>query len=132
MDEVEDNDPKPDQDFELLEGERDCVEYPVRVARFSSVSTVTLYLVSRSIIVAVSFSSRHSIACSFTNDSLYFFLQSSARPANQRLFYLGFKGESRTYKKAAGDDISVGAHNTAPSTVPGLKEKYGSANAIIR
>lgn len=46
LEEAEDNDPKPDQEFQLLAGERDCVEYPVRVARFASVSTVTLYLVS--------------------------------------------------------------------------------------
>lgn len=47
LEEAEDNDPKPDQEFQLLAGERDCVEYPVRVARFASVSTVTLYLVCR-------------------------------------------------------------------------------------
>lgn len=46
LEEAEENDPKPDQEFQLLPGERDCVEYPVRVARFASVSTVTLYLVS--------------------------------------------------------------------------------------
>lgn len=38
---------KPDQEFILLEGERDCVEYPVRVARFASVSNLTVFLVSR-------------------------------------------------------------------------------------
>lgn len=46
LEEAEENEPKPDQDFQLLPGERDCVEYPVRVARFASVSTVTVYLVS--------------------------------------------------------------------------------------
>jgi len=92
---------KPDQEFQLLEGERDCVEYPVRVARFSSVSTLTIYL-------------------------------SSSRPATQRLFYLGFMGESRSYKKEAGDDITVGAQNTADSVVQGIREKYGASQATIR
>jgi len=50
LEEAEDNDPKPDQEFQLLPGERECVEYPVRVARFASVSTVTIYLVSPSLI----------------------------------------------------------------------------------
>lgn len=52
LEEAEDNDPKPDQEFQLLPGERDCVEYPVRVARFASVSTVTVYLVSTSLLFA--------------------------------------------------------------------------------
>lgn len=56
----------------------------------------------------------------------------SDRPCTQRLFYLGFKGESRSYKKEAGDNISVGAQNTADSVVQGMKEKYGSASATIR
>ena len=46
IDEIEGEDyAKPDQDFELLEGERQCVEYPVRVARFSSVSSLIVHLV---------------------------------------------------------------------------------------
>ena len=36
LEEVDDTSLKPDQEFHLLEGERECVEYPVRVARFSS------------------------------------------------------------------------------------------------
>jgi hypothetical protein len=51
LEEAEENDPKPDQDFQLLPGERECVEYPVRVARFASVSTVTVYLVSGDIAI---------------------------------------------------------------------------------
>jgi hypothetical protein len=48
LDEAEEDNPKPDQEFALLAGERDCVEYPVRVARFSNVSNLTVYLVSQS------------------------------------------------------------------------------------
>ena len=47
IEEAEEDFVKPDQEFQLLEGERECVEYPVRVARFSSVSNMTIYLVSR-------------------------------------------------------------------------------------
>lgn len=46
LDEIEGDDyAKADQAFELLEGERGCVEYPVRVARFSSVSSLIVHLV---------------------------------------------------------------------------------------
>lgn len=38
-------DVKPEQEFELLEGEPGAVEYPVRIARFSSVSCLTLHFV---------------------------------------------------------------------------------------
>lgn len=122
LEEAEDNDPKPDQEFQLLAGERECVEYPVRVARFASVSTVTVYLVSSRLLAI------HILA---QTNALRLSQQSSYRPAQQRLFYLGFKGESHTHKKASEDDIAVGAHNAAPSTVPGMKEKYGSAHQVI-
>ena len=58
--------------------------------------------------------------------------QSSLRPATQRVFYLGFKGDPRSYKKEGGDNISVAAQNTADSVVQGLREKYGAAQQSIR
>lgn len=47
LDEAQQSDIKPDQEFRLLDGERGCIDYPVRIARFSNVSNVTVYLVSR-------------------------------------------------------------------------------------
>lgn len=121
LEEAEENDPKPDQEFQLLASERDCVEYPVRVARFSSVSTVTVYLVC-----IERFTDTEAIIL------ISMHKQAARHPAQQRLYYLGFKGESLTHKKTSEDDISVGAHNAASSTVPSLKDKYGSGHQVIR
>lgn len=56
LDEVEGDDyAKPDQAFELLAGERQCVEYPVRVARFSSVSSLIVHLVGPASFIRPSF-----------------------------------------------------------------------------
>ena len=120
LDEAEDGSMKPDQEFRLLDGERACVEYPVRVARFSSVSTITLYLVS----AVPAYWSAHLTRPPHS--------QHSFRPSPQRVFYLGFMGEAITYRKEVGESISIGAQNTADSVVHGMKEKYGSASSTIR
>jgi len=91
----------PEQDFELLEGESGAIDYPVKIAKFSNVSTLSLFF-------------------------------SSHRLDPFKIWYLGFKGESRSYKREPGEAMSIGAENTADSIVDGVREKQGPAQTTIR
>jgi len=100
LDEV--GDITPEQDFELLEGELGAVDYPVRIARFSSVSNLTLCFTAGP-----------------ASDSF-------------QIWYLGFKGESRAYNREAGEQIAVGAENVADNVVDSVQEKHAPSQTAIQ
>lgn len=52
---------------------------------------------------------------------LYFPLRRNSSAV--RLYYLGFKGVSRVYKKEPGESLTIAAENAASSMVDGVKEK---------
>lgn len=96
------DDVPPDQEFELLEQERGAVEYPVRVSRFANVSSLTVNFVGRQ------------------------------QPGHLRLFYLGFKGASRSYQKEPGQQLSVAAQNSADAPIDGIRERSAGAQTSAR
>ena len=81
---------KPEMEFELLEGEMGAIEYPVKIVKFSSVSSVTLAFVSLlSSVVGMERCECGRIATQTSNDPSEAF----------KIWYIGFKGESRQYKR---------------------------------
>jgi len=96
------DDIKPEQDFELLDGETGAIEYPVKIARFNNVSTLTLHFSAR------------------TSSTTF------------RIWYLGFKGESRVYKRQAGEQMTIAAENAADSMVDGVRDKHSPSQTTIR
>ncbi|SCZ93500.1 BZ3500_MvSof-1268-A1-R1_Chr6-3g08702 [Microbotryum saponariae] len=93
------------QEFELLEstsGSHDSLEYPVRLARFSNVSTIDLY---------------------FAN---------TRGGESSRLYYLGFMGESRRIKKEENSGMTVGAETGVDSMIDRMKESKPSGGAPVR
>ncbi|KDE05594.1 hypothetical protein MVLG_04089 [Microbotryum lychnidis-dioicae p1A1 Lamole] len=93
------------QEFELLEstsGSHDSLEYPVRLARFSNVSTIDLY---------------------FAN---------TRGGESSRLYYLGFMGESRRIKKEENSGMTVGAETGVDTMIDRMKESKPSGGASVR
>ncbi|GAA5981926.1 hypothetical protein JCM10908_004669 [Rhodotorula pacifica] len=129
--------PKPAQEFELLEsegGQRGAVEYPVRIARFANCSDVDLYFVRiRCIVFLGCIPPRPALASFAWITYPHTDLQAHARGEQTRLYYLGFIGESRVLKKEANEPMTIGAENAAPSLLDGVKEeKRGGATTSAR
>ncbi|KAI0052078.1 DUF1000-domain-containing protein [Auriscalpium vulgare] len=84
---------KPSLNITLLEGETGVVEYPLRMASFSSINTLSLFF-------------SESIGGDVT-----------------RLYYLGFKGEMRAVRKEGSNKLEIPAANAADAPVDRLAEK---------
>jgi len=93
---------KPQQDVSLLEGAEEVTEYPVRVAAFANVSSVTL-LFSDSLDGEVS-----------------------------RMYYVGFKGERRSPGRDPNTKLDIPAANAADAPVDRLAEKAANRQNTIR
>ncbi|KAF5310566.1 hypothetical protein D9619_008196 [Psilocybe cf. subviscida] len=78
---------KPHLNISLLEGETGVVEYPVRVAAFTSVHSLSLYF----------------------NDSV--------GGDVSRVYYIGFKGDMRNIKRAVNSRLEVPAPNAADAPI---------------
>jgi len=93
-----------EQEWELLEadeGRQGSVEYPVKIAKFGNVSDVTL------------------------------FFYDTLSSVQSRLYYIGFKGETKALKAEPGQALTVGAEQAADSMVGGVREvKRGGWNAV--
>ncbi|KAF8310954.1 DUF1000-domain-containing protein [Clavulina sp. PMI_390] len=108
---------KPNLDFSLLENENDVTEYPLRVAAFTSVNSLTL----------------------FFGPNLMFnrclaLIPTSEAPGEEtsRLYYIGFRGELRAPKKDNTSRLDIPAANAADAPVDRLAEKSSSSHTTIR
>jgi len=93
---------KPQLNISLLEGEVSVTEYPLRVAAFSNVHSLSLHF-GESIGEEVS-----------------------------RIYYIGFKGDMRMLKREVGTKLEIPAANAADAPVPKLAEKTASQQSTAR
>jgi hypothetical protein len=119
---------RPHLDISLLE-ETAVTEYPLRVAAFANVSTLSLFFVRPPIflsLVYLNFSKKYAF-CKFK-------LQSDASGGEvTRLYYVGFKGDTRSAKKDATDKLEIPAANAADAPlVDRVGEKSGAAQTTAR
>ncbi|KAG8990918.1 hypothetical protein FRB93_002990 [Tulasnella sp. JGI-2019a] len=96
------DDIKPTQDIALLEGAEGVTEYPVRVSAFASVTSVTL------------------------------FFSDSPLSERSRVYYIGFKGDSKRLVKEPGDKLDIRAANAADAPVDTLAERAAGAQSTAR
>ena len=136
---------KPHLDISLLEGETGAVEYPLRIAAFTSVHTLSLYFVSHVLVEYCSMPFawiRRSARASFPLRLLYMVACSSRTDCGQgnsvggdvcRVYYVGFKGDSKTGKKDGTNKLEIPAANAPDaSLVDRLKEKSGGQQTTAR
>ncbi|KAG8744714.1 hypothetical protein FRC10_009628, partial [Ceratobasidium sp. 414] len=84
---------RPQQDFALLEGETGVVEYPVKASAFANVIALTLFLTD-----------------------------TEAGEMN-RIYFVGFKGDSRDLQKDVSERLDLPAANAADAPVDRIMEK---------
>ncbi|KZO94204.1 DUF1000-domain-containing protein [Calocera viscosa TUFC12733] len=96
------DDLKPQQDVSLLEGATEVAEYPVRVAAFANVSSVTLLF------------------------------SDSQDGELSRMYYVGFKGERRSPGRDPNTKLDIPAANAADAPVDRLAEKSANRQNTIR
>ncbi|KDQ13355.1 hypothetical protein BOTBODRAFT_33676 [Botryobasidium botryosum FD-172 SS1] len=93
----------PQHDMSLLESETGVTEYPLRVAAFVNVNSLTL------------------------------FFSESPSTTLSRLYYIGFRGEARTPQKDTSTTLQLGAANAADaSIIDRLAEKSAGRQSTIR
>ncbi|KIK91487.1 hypothetical protein PAXRUDRAFT_830816 [Paxillus rubicundulus Ve08.2h10] len=94
---------KPHLDISLLEGGTEAVEYPLRVAAFTSVNSLSLYF------------------------------GDSVGGDQSRVYYVGFKGDSRTQRKGATKKLDIPAANAGDAPlVDRVKQNAGGQQMTAR
>ncbi|KIM67317.1 hypothetical protein SCLCIDRAFT_1210363 [Scleroderma citrinum Foug A] len=94
---------KPHLNISLLEGETNAVEYPLRVAAFRSVHSLSLYF------------------------------RDSVGGDQSRVYYIGFKGDCHTPRKEGTKKLEVPAHNAADAPlVDKVQQKVGGQQTTAR
>ncbi|KAL1745505.1 galactose-binding domain-like protein [Schizophyllum fasciatum] len=94
---------RPQLDIRLLEGEVDVVEYPLRVAAFASVTSLSL------------------------------FFGDAVGEETSRVYYLGFRGDLRNPRKDANSKLDIPAANAADAPlVDRVSEKTAGAQTTAR
>ncbi|KAH7910279.1 DUF1000-domain-containing protein [Hygrophoropsis aurantiaca] len=94
---------KPHLNISLSEGETSVVEYPLRVAAFASVSSLSLYF------------------------------RDSVGGDNSRVYYVGFKGDVRTLRKEGTKKLEIPAANAPDAAVlDRVMEKAGAKQTTAR
>ncbi|KAF8843906.1 DUF1000-domain-containing protein [Paxillus ammoniavirescens] len=94
---------KPHLDISLLEGGTEAVEYPLRVAAFTSVHSLSLYF------------------------------GDSVGGDQSRVYYVGFKGDSRTPRKEATKKLDIPAANAGDAPlVDRVKQNAGGQQTTAR
>ncbi|KAG8874281.1 hypothetical protein FRB98_008550 [Tulasnella sp. 332] len=96
------DDIEPTQDIALLEGAEGVTEYPVRISAFASVMSVTL------------------------------FFSDSPMSERSRVYYIGFKGDSKKLAKEPGGKLDIPAANAADAPVDQLAERAAGAQSTAR
>lgn len=110
---------KPQLNISLLEGETGVVEYPLRVAAFTSVNSLSLFFVSQVLI---------------NQSSAHVFLQNDSVGGDlSRIYYIGFKGDMRSTKREVNSKLEVPAPNAADAPlVDRVSEKTGGQQTTAR
>jgi len=104
---------RPQLDISLLEGEAGVAAYPLRVAAFSHVHSVSLYFVRPS---------PSRLGTPFLTD------QNESVGEKSRLYYIGFKGDVRSAKHAAPLLLDVPAPTTGDAKlIERVSEKAATA-----
>ncbi|KAG8679112.1 hypothetical protein FRC09_019249 [Ceratobasidium sp. 395] len=92
---------RPQQDIALLEGETGVVEYPVKASAFTNVIALTL------------------------------FLTDTEAGETNRIYFVGFKGDSREMKKDVSERLDLPAANAADAPVDRITEKAAGSQSFI-
>jgi hypothetical protein len=112
---------KPQLDISLLEGESGVTEYPLRVAAFASISSLSLFFVSR-------VSSCLLISCTISMEQ-----RDSIGGELSRIYYVGFKGDVRSPGREPESKLAVPAANAADAPIfDRLSEKTGGQQTTAR
>ena len=115
---------KPHLNISLLEGETGVVEYPLRVAAFANVTSLSLFFVSMAI--------HHTALFYSTNTSVSNKADSTGGELT-RIYYVGFKGDKRAFTKDPNSSLNVPAANAADAPIfDRLSEKSGSQQTTAR
>ncbi|KAF8342759.1 PITH domain-containing protein [Cantharellus anzutake] len=102
---------KPHLDMSILEGDTGVTEYPLKVAAFTNVSSLTLF---------------------FATHPFPIWQSESASEECTRIYFIGFKGDTRRTKKDTRTKLDLAAANAADATVTKLAEKAGPSQTTIR
>ncbi|KAI0288384.1 galactose-binding domain-like protein [Russula brevipes] len=84
------DDVQPSLNISLLEGETGVTEYPLRMAAFSSINSLSLFFVRKS---------------------------DSVGEESSRIYYIGFKGETRAVRKEGSNKLEIPAANAADASL---------------
>ena len=112
-------DVQPSLNISLLEGETSVAEYPLRMAAFSSITSLSLFFVREP---------KHMLqtAFTFTFDGLH--VQSdSVGEESTRIYYIGFKGETRTVRKEGSSKLEIPAANAPDASLTDRLQERGAA-----
>ncbi|KAI9509249.1 PITH domain-containing protein [Russula earlei] len=106
-------DVQPSLDISLLEGETSVTEYPLRQAAFASTNSLSLFFISL----------RSHIIC--RSD---FHVQSDAVGEERtRIYYIGFKGETRNVRREGSSKLEIPAANAADASLTDRLKESGAA-----
>ncbi|KAG9221695.1 hypothetical protein CCMSSC00406_0005608 [Pleurotus cornucopiae] len=111
---------KPQLELSLLEGEVSATEYPLRVAAFASINTLSLFFVSSRL----------------TSLRKYLIVRLESHAVGDevsRVYYVGFKGDTTSPRKDGTQKLEIPAANAADaSLVDRVSEKSGSQQTTAR
>lgn len=109
---------KPHLDISLLPGESGVTEYPLRVAAFANINSLSLFFVSRLFLYVYTASMQQS---------------DSTGGDTSRIYYVGFKGDVRSLSKDPDSKVAVPAANAADAPIfDRLSEKSGGQQTTAR
>lgn len=91
------DDVQPSLNISLLEGETSVTEYPLRMAAFSSINSLSL------------------------------FFSDSVGGENSQVYYIGFKGERREIRKEGINKLEIPAANAADASLTDRVQEKGAA-----
>ncbi|KAI0278073.1 galactose-binding domain-like protein [Russula aff. rugulosa BPL654] len=108
------DDVQPSLNISLLEGETSVTEYPLRMAAFSSINSLSLFFVRNP-----------------TNypTTVFHGLNTSDSVGGEcsRVYYIGFKGETRVIRKEGINKLEIPAANAADATLTDRLQEKGAA-----
>ncbi|KAI0252500.1 galactose-binding domain-like protein [Lactifluus subvellereus] len=91
------DDVQPSLNISLLEGETGVTEYPLRIAAFSSINSLSL------------------------------FFSDSVGEESTRIYYIGFKGETGILRKEGSNKLEIPAANAADASLTDRLQEKGTA-----
>ena len=112
------DDVQPSLNISLLEGEIGVTEYPLRMAAFSSINTLSLFFVRDPPKFVLC---HHPVFTSLSVQS------HSVGEESTRIYYIGFKGETRITRKEGSSKLEIPAANAADSSLTDTLREKGAA-----